>query len=319
MLEYLNMQFRRSCVNGAAILFFAVLLPVLIGLVFYYRYTSLSKDYREVTLDNQTLRQTVGKYTREISSLKEEISKKDALIETHKTLISTLNKGNKELKQKYSGLMNAVQEAAKSVEVFKKKADADKMLLAKYSKIFFLNENYEPLHLRYIDSDFVKPGRNLKIKSEVYPFLIAMFRDMKEQGLNPQVVSAYRSFSQQKSLKGAYLRTYGSGANKFSADQGYSEHQLGTTVDIVNADTGLSIDFEKSDEFKWLQDNAYKYGFILSYPKGNRYYIYEPWHWRFVGKNLSKYLHNEGKFFYQLPQNQIYNYLINIFDNPPDN
>ena len=309
--------------KGKAEIFKYILLGLVVILLLSLAALSwfFSTKSRELTVAQEriaALKKELAFNAKEVSALKEEMSKKDALIETHKTLIAALNKGNKDLEKKYSGLMKAVNEAAKSVEIYKKKADADKMLLAKYSKVFFLNENYAPVSLRYIDQSFVRSSHPLQIKTEVYPFLLAMLSDMRKDGLNPKLVSAYRSFSQQKYLKGRYLKQYGSGANKFSADQGYSEHQLGTTVDIVNDSASLTTDFDKTDEFKWLQDNAWKYGFILSYPKENTYYMYEPWHWRFVGKALAKKLHREHKYFYELSQNEIYQYLINIFDNPPD-
>jgi len=72
--------------------------------------------------------------------------------------------------------------------------------------------------------------------------------------------------------------------------------------------------FENTEAYTWLQENAYKYGFVLSYPKGNGYYVFEPWHWRFVGKDLAIKLHREDKNFYDLDQRQIDEYLVSIFD-----
>ena len=66
--------------------------------------------------------------------------------------------------------------------------------------------------------------------------------------------------------------------------------------------------------YQWMTDNAHKYGFVLSYPKDNSYYVYEPWHWRFVGVKLATDLHNQGKNFYDLDQRVIDTYLVNIFD-----
>ena len=84
---------------------------------------------------------------------------------------------------------------------------------------------------------------------------------------------------------------YGSGANSFSADQGYSEHQLGTTVDFSTSSLGGSLNgFDQTEAYEWLDKNAHRFGFILSYSKDNAYYIYEPWHWRFVGKDLALYI-----------------------------
>ena len=109
--------------------------------------------------------------------------------------------------------------------------------------------------------------------------------------------------------------TFGSGANKFSAEQGYSEHQLGTTIDFTTPALGASFSaFDTTSAYEWLQGNAHRFGFVLSYPKGNAYYIYEPWHWRFVGVELATKLHTEGKRFYDMDQREINDYLSKIFD-----
>jgi hypothetical protein len=52
----------------------------------------------------------------------------------------------------------------------------------------------------------------------------------------------------------------------------------------------------------------------MSYPKGNEYYVYEPWHWRFVGKDLARYLHKRNKHFYDLEQRKIDEYIPTLFD-----
>ena len=135
-------------------------------------------------------------------------------------------------------------------------------------------------------------------------------------GVNILALSAYRSFGTQAALKNAYKVTYGKGtANQFSADQGYSELQLGTAIDFSTLKTKGALDgFEKTPEYIWLTNNAYKYGFVLSYPKGNKYYEYEPWHWRFVGIALATKLHNDNMYFYDMDQRVIDTYLANIFD-----
>ena len=142
-----------------------------------------------------------------------------------------------------------------------------------------------------------------------------MLESASSSGVAIEIISAYRSFGSQSSLKLSYKITYGSGANKFSADQGYSEHQLGTAMDFTTPDTGESfLKFEKTTAYKWLTENAYKFGFILSYPKQNTYYQFEPWHWRFVGVALATNLHDNNKYFYNLDQREIDLYLISIFD-----
>jgi LAS superfamily LD-carboxypeptidase LdcB len=76
----------------------------------------------------------------------------------------------------------------------------------------------------------------------------------------------------------------------------------------------LAVPFEKDPTYRWLTDNAHRFGFILSCPRNNGYYQFEPWHWRFVGKTLAKKLHSENKNFYDLTQRDIDSYLISIFD-----
>lgn len=209
-----------------------------------------------------------------------------------------------------------ISDISKTVGTLDKLAKTDKELLQKYSKIYFLNEHYTPNNLSDIPSDCVyEKGKEIKIHTKVLPYLQDLIVAAASDGADFKIISGFRSFGEQSVLKSGYTINYGSGANKFSADQGYSEHQLGTTIDFTTAKLGVNFTtFANSDAFKWLQDNAYRYGFVLSYPKGNTYYQFEPWHWRFVGKKLANRLHEEKENFYDLPQNKIDAYLINIFD-----
>ena len=203
-----------------------------------------------------------------------------------------------------------------TVGTLEKLAKTDPELLAKYSKVYFLNENYAPPALSSINSEYLfQKDRTLELHRNVAPHIEDLLEDAKEDGIDLLVISAFRSFSTQAALKSNYRVTFGSGANAFSADQGYSEHQLGTTVDLTTAAVGASFaGFDKTPAYAWLTDNAWKYGFVLSYPKGNTFYQYEPWHWRFVGKGLAKYLHEEDLHFYDLDQRTIDGYLAEIFD-----
>ena len=202
------------------------------------------------------------------------------------------------------------------VDELEKIIETDKELLQKYSKIYFLNEHYTPSKLRDIPSDMLNAGaKPQQIHSRVWRFLENMIEDAARDGIDLKVVSGYRSFDTQVDLKSGYKTIYGSGANQFSADQGYSEHQLGTTVDLNTPGTvPTSISFSGTPAYEWLTKNAYKHGFVLSYPKGNAYYMYEPWHWRFVGENLADDLFDDGKNFYDLEQREIDKYLGEIFD-----
>jgi len=197
-----------------------------------------------------------------------------------------------------------------------KLAQTDPELLRKYSKVYFLNEHYAPAGLRLLDDKYAyDESREHYLLKEVLPFFEDMIEDAEDDGVALLVVSAFRSFETQVELKGHYTVTYGSGANAFSADQGYSEHQLGTTVDFTTEGLAGSLTgFETTEAYEWLIENAHKYGFALSYPEGNSYYIFEPWHWRFVGRDLARDLNRKNQHFYDLDQRTLDGYLISVFD-----
>ena len=202
-----------------------------------------------------------------------------------------------------------------TVNTLEKLSQTDKELLQKYSKVYFLNEHYVPLNLSVIDKKYTDNKDEVyQIHSNVQAYLDKMLDAAENDNVPMEIVSAYRSFDSQASLKLGYTYTYGSGANQFSADQGYSEHQLGTTVDLTAKDDIPFSKFDATLVYQWLKNHAHEYGFILSYPKNNRYYQFEPWHWRFVGIKLATHLHDNNQYFYDLDQREIDAYLISIFD-----
>jgi D-alanyl-D-alanine carboxypeptidase len=202
------------------------------------------------------------------------------------------------------------------VGVLDKLSKTDKELLQKYSKVYFLNEHYIPEKLSDIEKTYLyNEDNDQQLHSKVMPFFEEMVKDAKEDGIEIWAISAYRSFETQAQLKGAYTITYGSGANTFSADQGFSEHQLGTTVDLTTTGLGGGLSgFQNTPAYEWLKENAHRYGFTLSYPEDNGYYVFEPWHWRFVGEDLAKDLHRDNETFYNWEQRKIDEYLIKVFD-----
>jgi len=101
------------------------------------------------------------------------------------------------------------------------------------------------------------------------------------------VGSAYRTSAEQEQL----FKELGPSV---AAQPGYSEHQTGLAFDFSYS--GLS-DKETNRMWNWLADNAYKYGFILRYPKGKEDitgFAYEPWHYRYVGKQAAKAIYEKG-------------------------
>lgn len=229
----------------------------------------------------------------------------------NETLLLELN-NIKNINDSFAGQIASITD---KVTGFAKLKETDQEFLQKYSKVFFLNEHYVPKELSSIDTKYTYQNKEELFETKALPFLLKLIDSARQNKIPLEIISAYRSFETQSYLKDIYTTTYGSGANKFSADQGYSEHQLGTAVDFTTPKIANTFSgFSKTETFKWLTENSYKYGFILSYPKNNTYYQFEPWHWRFVGVVLANYLHENQKYFYDLDQREINKYLINFFD-----
>ncbi len=271
-----------------------------------YTYILTAKELKNTKND---LASTMALFENRIKQLENDISQtKEKNTVLTNLLIAEQNKNNF-----FEGQINEIQG---SVNTLEKLSKTDEELLQKYSKVYFLNENYVPSNLTEIDSKYLYDKKQpLQIHANVQSYLYNLLENASSSSASMEIISAYRSFGEQASLKTSYKITYGSGANQFSADQGYSEHQLGTAVDLTTPKLGASFTgFEKTDAYKWLTENAYKYGFILSYPKQNTYYRFEPWHWRFIGIALATKLHDTNQYFYNLDQREIDTYLISIFD-----
>lgn len=257
----------------------------------------------------------------ELSLTQGELERRLVLLEGGLVRIETDSKSLSETvaaeRQRTGSVVSRLGEITNTVGTLEKLTQTDKELLKKYSKNYFLNEHYVPVSLSLIPQAYLAEGdEGLEVHSGILPHLTRMFDEAKNQGVDIRVTSAFRSFGEQAVLKSSYRILYGAGtANQFSAEQGYSEHQLGTTLDIVTPENGNTLSgFDKTKGYAWLLDNAHRFGFILSYPKDNEYYEYEPWHWRFVGVELSQHLKSQGIQFYAADQREVDSYLGKIFD-----
>ena len=179
-----------------------------------------------------------------------------------------------------------------------KKTDTSKKELMLVNKFNYLDENYAPDDIVKVSIQF-SYGEN-EIKKEVYEKFRKMYNDAKKEDLTLIITSSYRDYNFQKKLWDSYANQKGDEwADSVSARAGYSEHQTGYTLDIVTYNANMS-NFETTDEFKWLQANAYKYGFILRYPKDKEDitgYSYESWHYRYVGKDVATKIKKLGITF----------------------
>lgn len=297
---------------------------VLLGIIITGLTCAVTYEYKEISnLQKQTefLASELASTTAALSWNTYELSKNITDLRTQTLgLSNTLAYTQQNIdavKSQMGGVEQTIGSISGTVGNLQKLAAVDPEILKKYSKVYFTNENYVPAHLTLIPSEYVYSSkRSEQFLSEAIPYLISLLNGANASGVTLYVKSGYRSFTEQKSLKSSYSVTYGAGtANSFSADQGYSEHQLGTTLDFITVGlNGQLSGFDTTPSYKWLLDNAFRYGFVLSYPKNNKFYIYEPWHWRFVGVKLATYLHDTKVNFYDLDQRDIDKYLGSTFD-----
>ena len=175
-----------------------------------------------------------------------------------------------------------------------------------YENLMFLaldQENGLP-DINYTPRDLVSLGeistrKDICLVQEVKKSLTLMFESAKEVGLSIKVTSAFRDYNYQENLYKNALKN-NPDPKKSVAKPGYSEHQLGTTADLSGSSINFasaSINFDNTPEDLWLRENAYLYGFIKSFPYGKdgiTGYKYEPWHYRYVGKDVAKKIKNSG-------------------------
>ena len=179
-----------------------------------------------------------------------------------------------------------------------KKTDTEKKELMLTNKYNYLDKDYKPDDIITISSRYAYSGN--EAPKEIFEYYKEMFDAAEADGVELIISSAYRDYKNQEETYEYYKQTKGEDfAKTYAALPGYSEHQTGLAFDILTTGT-LTDDFEKTDEFEWLIKNSYKYGFILRYPKDKEKitgYDYESWHFRYVGKQAAKRIHDENITF----------------------
>lgn len=163
------------------------------------------------------------------------------------------------------------------------------------NKYYQLPSDFTPENLKSVpEGYFVADGKTYQLKQNALDAFIAMSDAAKEEGLSLRIISAYRSNSYQANLYQKYKNNNGqAAADRFSARPGHSEHETGLAIDIND----VAQAFENTKEFTWLSENAHKYGYVLRYPEGKETitgYMYEPWHYRYLGAEVATQLKNSG-------------------------
>ena len=173
-----------------------------------------------------------------------------------------------------------------------KDADTSKGILLLMNKYLKLSENYEPDDLVALS---YHNGYTYYLRSEA----AEAYEELSSAALLDNVIvypfSAYRSYDTQNTLYTRYKERDGEEkADTYSARPGFSEHQLGLAIDIRS---NTLTDNLTNNDYEWMLDNSYKYGFIVRYPKGKQHitqFMEEPWHLRYLGVELATKVHDSG-------------------------
>ena len=159
-------------------------------------------------------------------------------------------------------------------------------------------------HFKYSDcdeKDLEQVDEVIRVHKKCKKAFEKMQQAAKADKIRIKIVSGYRSSKYQIEI---FKRKFIDKDNptekelrqrlKFSAPSGFSEHHTGLAIDI----NSNSQNFEKSRAYKWLIENAYKFGFEMSFPKKNTQNLgFEPWHWRYIGDEESKKLFKQAQIF----------------------
>lgn len=176
-----------------------------------------------------------------------------------------------------------------------KDLNTNTILVNKYN---YLTEDYVPENLQTVDKKY--SSKTLQLVDYAKNAFEELSEAASKENYTVLAMSSYRSYQYQYNLYNRYVSTDGvEAADTYSARPGYSEHQTGLAVDVYNGKEDFT-NFEKTKEYNWMQDNAYKYGFILRFPKDKVLetgYQYESWHYRYVGKEIAKYIHDNNLCF----------------------
>lgn len=167
------------------------------------------------------------------------------------------------------------------------------------NKFYHLEESYERTDLENISLEYSYANQ------KAATIVIENFKKMRddiltEKGIHLMINSSYRPYKDQEEIYNEYKKVSLQYADSYAARPGYSEHQTGLAIDITSLEHPYADDFKESDEYTWLKENCYKYGFILRYPENKENitgYSTESWHFRYVGNDISKKIHDENITF----------------------
>ena len=181
-----------------------------------------------------------------------------------------------------------------------KEAYSDPVLIKDFSysmlvnKYRMLGKDYTPKDLTDISIEDAKE-EGMQSNRTAYIAFKQMKAAAEKEGYHLVINSAYRTYDDQQEISDSYLKLYGASyVEKYVLKPGFSEHQTGLAFDIGSTDTNV---FANSDEYMWMVENCYKYGFIYRFKKeyeGITGIRHEAWHYRYVGKKIAKEIYEKN-------------------------
>ena len=308
------MKKRKLRVRKQFIVFVIIVILLIIGIRFglkkyeeykyhqTYEYKLLQKEYTidEVnTILNKLNEERVNEILNRdnIPSLSNFLNEKYFIYKNLDRYLTYYQKNPKDSYKDIVAIVNVNRDRNYYEETIATDTNLDTLMLV--NKYYYLNEDYEPNNLVDVSSSYAYEGNILR--EDVYEKFKDMCNAAKEdEDITLILNSSYRTYEDQEETWTKRKNLYGiEKADAYAARAGYSEHQTGLALDI-NEYRAQEEDFEDTKAFKWLSDNAYKYGFILRYTKDGENltgYSYESWHYRYVGREVAEKIKNENITF----------------------
>lgn len=177
--------------------------------------------------------------------------------------------------------------------------DIEKGILINVNKYYTLPDNFEPIDISDISIRYSYSGN--RMTKEANDAYVSMWNAAKAEGFTLIVNSSYRDFASQERVYNNIKASSGQKeADKVAARPGHSEHQTGLAIDVFEIGNQTTSTFKDSPAYTWLKNNAHLFGFIERYPEDKEYltgYSFESWHWRYVGEEVAKIIHDENITF----------------------
>lgn len=302
------MHYKRRLKKNVIVVFVIIILLVIgtiFGINLYKYYTSYEYKLNKVGYSEKEINQILKldkKYIEYAINNKYEddfiplVKEKWFIWKNYDKYIKYIDKIYKNKKVDYSSVVSLVNVGANNKAYTNTKmADMKKGYAILVNKYTSLPDKYAPDDIVEMSNWYAYAGNS--IRKDVYSAFKEMSDAAKKDKITLIVNSSYRDYNSQKEIYDEYEDKKGQDyADKYAARPNYSEHQTGLSLDIFTPGANMNT-FENTDAFKWLNENCYKYGFILRYPKDKETitgYNYESWHYRYVGKDLALKVYKSG-------------------------